>query len=441
MGSTTQQASRITGRRSKVVYFVLEGLNSFSTVQYLYYFYFFTEKAFGFGTKANLAAAALNGGLTAIGAFFGGRLAQRHGYHKALKLGFFIMMVSLAIGSQLSSAAAHLIVMSTMVLGMCLTWPTLEALVSEDEPKGRLEGVVGLYNVVWASTGALAYFTGGALLERFGLRSIFYVPGAMQLAQLIIVFLLERAQRSGDEAGGGRMAPPHQRGDAESASSVRSRAVPSDVLRLGQPRSGGAGLRALFAGRERRPAPAEQKTFVRMAWLVNPFAYIAINSLVAIIPTLAGRLGLSAAIAGFTCSTWCFARVGSFVVLWFWPGWHYRFRWLGVAYLSLIVSFIALLLSRNLFWLLSAQIVFGAALGLIYYSSLFYSMDFSETKGEHGGIHEAAIGLGNFAGPAVGAVALQAFPGVPHSAALAVTGCLVAGFVGLVAIWRGGKRV
>src|SRR3954454_21939621 len=105
MGSTTQYASRITGRRLKPVYFVLEVLNSFSTVQYLYYFYFFTEKAFGFGTKANLAAAALNGGLTAIGAFFGGRLAQRHGYHKALKLGFFIMMVSLAIGSQLSSAA------------------------------------------------------------------------------------------------------------------------------------------------------------------------------------------------------------------------------------------------------------------------------------------------------------------------------------------------
>jgi predicted MFS family arabinose efflux permease len=89
----------------KAVYFVLEGLNSFATVQYLYYFYFFTQKEFGFGAKANLAAAALNGGLTAIGSFFGGKFAQRHGYHRALKLGFFIMMTSLAIGSQLSSPA------------------------------------------------------------------------------------------------------------------------------------------------------------------------------------------------------------------------------------------------------------------------------------------------------------------------------------------------
>src|SRR3954469_7313135 len=111
MGSTTQYASRITGRRLKPVYFVLEGLNSFATVQYLYYFYFFTEKAFGFSTKANLAAAALNGGLTAFGAFWGGKFAQKQGYHKALKVGFTVMMVSLAIGSQLSSPAGHLCVM------------------------------------------------------------------------------------------------------------------------------------------------------------------------------------------------------------------------------------------------------------------------------------------------------------------------------------------
>jgi hypothetical protein len=71
---------------------------------------------------------------------------------------------------------------------------------------------------------------------------------------------------------------------------------------------------------------------------------------------------------------------------------------------------------------------------LIYYSSLFYSMDVSETKSEHGGIHEAAIGLGNFAGPAVGAVSLQFFPNVPQSSAMAVSGLLSLGFMALLAI-------
>jgi hypothetical protein len=83
-----------------------------------------------------------------------------------------------------------------------------------------------------------------------------------------------------------------------------------------------------------------------------------------------------------------------------------------------------------------AETVFGVALGLIYYSSLFYSMDVSETKGVHGGIHEAAIGLGNFAGPAVGAAALHFLPQRPNSGAWAVAGLLLTGLLALLGIWR-----
>jgi len=410
-------------RQLKVGYFVLEGLNSFATVQYLYYFYFFTEKTFGFSTKANLAAAALNGALTAIGSFFGGKFAQKQGYHKALKLGFLIMTLSLAIGSQLSSPIAHVCVMGTMVLGMCLTWPTLEALVSEGEPAGRLEQVVGLYNVIWAGTGALAYFVGGALLQRWP-RSIFYMPAAIECLQLALLFWLERQSKRKARSANG---PVHESEISDLESRLATLPTP-------------AALRPDSAKKNKRPPAGEQKTFVRMAWLANPFAYIAINSLVAIIPSLAAKLGLSTTLAGIICSTWCFARMMAFLLLWLWPGWHYRFGWLVTAYLSLVASFVSILLAANVFWLVCAQIVFGFALGLIYYSSLFYSMDCSDTKGEHGGIHEAAIGAGNFAGPAVGAVALQLLPGLPHSAAWAVSTCLLVGLGGLLIIRRNGKK-
>ena len=72
-----------------------------------------------------------------------------------------------------------------------------------------------------------------------------------------------------------------------------------------------------------------------------------------------------------------------------------------------------------------AQIFFGVAIGLIYYSSLFYSMDASEAKGEHGGIHEAAIGVGNCIGPAVGAASLQFLPQYANSGAIAVSALLL----------------
>ena len=117
------------------------------------------------------------------------------------------------------------------------------------------------------------------------------------------------------------------------------------------------------------------------------------------------------------------------VALWLWPGWHYRFRFLAAAYVVLMFSFGAMFLVPQLWVLVLSQILLGPALGLIYYSSLFYAMDVGDTKGEHGGIHEAVIGVGNCVGPAVAAAALRFFPGRPGSGAWAVCLLLAPGLV------------
>jgi len=77
--------------------------------------------------------------------------------------------------------------------------------------------------------------------------------------------------------------------------------------------------------------------------------------------------------------------------------------------------------------LVLAQIGFGLALGLIYSSSLFYSMDAGPARGHHGGIHEAAIGLGNMSGPLIGALAWEWVPQLPQGGTIAITCLLVAG--------------
>jgi hypothetical protein len=66
-------------------------------------------------------------------------------------------------------------------------------------------------------------------------------------------------------------------------------------------------------------------------------------------------------------------------------------------------------------------------------------MDTSDTKGEHGGIHEAAIGIGNCIGPGVGAASLQFLPQYANSGALAVSGLLLCGFAGLLVIWKNAR--
>src|SRR6185503_3899227 len=313
----------------------------------------------------------------------------------SLRLGFLIMAVILAAGSRILSIPGHVAAMIVCTVGMCFTWPTLEAMVSEGESPSRLQRMIGIYNIVWASGGAFAYFTGGAMLEKLGLRSMFLVPSAMQFAQLALAFWLEKAA-----AANGPI-------NAEENDTTTGH-LELNPRHLGQARA-----------------------FLKMAWLANPFAYLAIITIIAVIPSLAKELKLSPMFAGFFCSVWLFVRIGAFALLWLWPGWHYRFRWLIGAYTAMVASFALILLVPNLALLVGAQIVFGLGVGLIYSSSLFYSMDVGERKSEQGGFHEAAIGAGSCAGPAIGAAAMHFFPEASGSSAWAVRGMLIIGLAGL----------
>jgi predicted MFS family arabinose efflux permease len=378
------------------VCYTIEGINSFATVIYFNYLYFFFRDQFGFDNKHNLALAALIGLIYTLTSWLAGKFAQRCGNFTALKIGFGVMAAGLAVGSQLHFVVGAIAAACVVNVGMCFTWPVLEALVSEGVNPAR---AVGIYNITWAVNNALAYFIGGALIEKFGYQSIFYMPFVLILVQFAMVFWAEKIHGN------------HVASKAENALPLEPH----------------------------RPSLERARMFQRMAWLANPFAYIAINTLIAVIPGIAHKFDLSPMLAGFVCSLWCFARVFIFIGLWQWTRWHYRFRWLALAFALLIGSFALILTVPNLAMLLIAQFFFGAAIGLIYYSSLLYSMDASDTKSEHGGIHEAAIGAGNCIGPAVGALSLQFLPQFANSGAVAVSVLLLCGFGGLVGIWKTAK--
>ena len=139
-----------------------------------------------------------------------------------------------------------------------------------------------------------------------------------------------------------------------------------------------------------------------MAWIANPFSYVAINTVIPLIPSIAEKLSLSTGMAGIVCSLWMFARLAAFAAFWRWTGWHYRFRWLAGSFLLMIVCFFGFLMAQSIGLLLVAQVGFGLSIGLIYYSSLYYSMNVTENQGSNAGLHEAMIGAGLFIGPAVG---------------------------------------
>lgn len=373
--------------RFKVPLFIFEALGSLACGFYGNYVFFLFRDRHGFGDLGNLSVAALMGSVIAVAAWQGGRFAQRQGCFRAMFLGLGGMLTALSLGAFFPQLPVQLAVLVLWTASQFIVWPALESLVTEGADRTGRARLVGIYSVVWATCSALSYFFGGALFERLGSGSIFWLPPGLHLVQVIILWQFARQHQ-----------PPPSAPVAETSA--------ANPL-LTQLRSG-----------------LDLRAFQRMAWLANPFACVAIFTLLAMIPELALKLGLSTTLAGLFCSIWFFARLASFVLLWRWGGWHYRFRWLLAGYILLVAGFVAVLTAQDLWWLSIGQVAFGFAVGLLYYSSLFYSMDVGEARAEHGGIHEAVMGAGNFVGPGIGAVSLLLAPKSSHAGVWAV-GCLL----------------
>jgi predicted MFS family arabinose efflux permease len=374
---------------AKVLFYLIQLISCYASVYYSNFLFFYLRRTFGFGEVENLLTAALGGFVYIIASWQGGRYAERCGCIKSLYLGSAGVILSLSMGMLFPTPTAQVTVFCLWTVGVCFIWPALEVLIS-DRAGASLSKMVGIYNVTWAAGGAVAYFTAGILLEKLGMASLFWLPLGLTAVQFT---LLPCAARWLKEEEG------CQRQDERVPSAVR---------------------------------PADADRFLRMAWLANPFSYVAINTVIPLIPYIAENFSLSTGMAGIVCSLWMFARLAAFAAFWLWTGWHYRFRWLAGAFLLMIVCFFGFLMAQSVWLLLAAEVGFGSSIGLLYYSSLYYSMNVSEKQGSNAGLHEAMLGMGLFIGPAVGAATLYLFPAVVGIGTWSVGGLLCAGFSGLL---------
>jgi MFS family permease len=382
---------------SKAVYFIIELLNCYASVYYSNFLFFYMKNRFGFGEMENLLLAAFNGLVYTVAAWKGGEFAQRHGCVRSLYVGFCGMALSMITGLVLRSAPGQVLAFGGWTVSVCFVWPALEALVSEGASV-NLSDMVGFYNITWAFGGAAAYFSAGMLLERLGMQSLFVLPLCIVALQLPLTPLAVRLARR--ESGHPETPPP---------ATVHT-------------------------------VPAGAREFLHMAWLSNPLSYVAINTVIPLIPSLSGKLGLSTGEAGIACSAWMFARLAAFILLWRFTWWHYRFGFLAASFALMAASFLGIVLAPSVHLLLAAQVGFGLSVGLIYYSSLYYSMNVSEKRGAHGGLHEAMIGAGLFLGPACGACSLFLLPSAANAGVMSVGGLLAAGFSGLLVVRRLQKK-
>ena len=378
---------------SKVLFYLIEFINCYAAVYYSCFLFFYLRSTFGFGEAANLLTAALGGFVYIIASWQGGKLTQRYGGIRLLYMGACGIALSMSLGLTLTAPTAQVMVYCLWTASICFMWPALETLISE-QAGAALPKMIGIYNVTWATGGALGYFTAGVLIEKLGMTSLFWLPFGLIVVELAILpFAAKLLKRETDLE------------------------VPEELI--------------IAAVR-----PADAKRFLRMAWIANPFSYVAINTVIPLIPSIADKLDLSTGMAGIVCSLWMFARLAAFAVFWQWTGWHYRFRWLAGSFGLMIVCFFGFLTAQSIGLLLVAQVGFGLSIGLIYYSSLYYSMNVTENRGSNAGFHEAMIGAGQFFGPALGAATITLVPTAMGIGVWSVGGLLCVGFSGLLFTYR-----
>jgi hypothetical protein len=271
----------MTHRQLKAGYFTLAALNTLAASYYSNYLFFFLRDQFGFGNRENLWTSALHGFIYVFAAVQCGRFAQRRGYVVSLKVGFASLAALMVAGALVEGIAATLLVLAAFSVMLLFTWPALEALTSERESQAGMRQMVGVYNCTWAGSAALAYFTGGKLYDLLGHGAIYWVPAGIYVVEYLLLLWLEKHHATVLAA---TPEPPREIHHTPESAAFEQ--------------------------------PVRPEAFLKMAWLSNPFAYIAINTLLAVMPGIAQRLGLSPTQVGLFCSVWLFGRVTAFALLW-----------------------------------------------------------------------------------------------------------------------------
>ncbi len=384
----------MTGRRLTALYAV-EAATSFAATLLLVGIFFYTTRIFGWGMLQNFILAATQGCIYVVGALVSARITRRVGRRALLSAGFLVMGLIAASALLFKSPIAVGVVLVAYTFTSALNWPPLESLVSSGVGSQALSRRIGVYNLVWSSTGALAVAVQGRIIDYWP-AGVFLIPAIFNVCSSAVLFVLRHA------------------GEAVSA-------VDQEVVGQARPE--------LDLVRSRRLA-------LWLSRICLPATYVVIYSLSAMLPLLPVIKGLSTSAATLVGSVWSVSRTIVFVGLGSSVWWHCRPRILLGAAALMLLAFLGVVVQPSSLFPTGAsaaidlasmviwQALLGAAIGVIYFASLYFGMVLSSGSTEHGGYHEALIGCGQVVGPLAGAMTQVFWPGSVMAGTAAVSSIL-----------------
>ncbi|HSW39741.1 MAG TPA: MFS transporter [Acidobacteriota bacterium] len=410
----------VSARHCTLLLFSAEASNSVAASFLTVGLPFYMNHRFGWGAGENFIVAACQGILYACCALSARKLSGRWGRENIfMALSVAMSMIVIAAGICVSmSMAVPTAILATVTTGLFgASWPMLSSLVSCDGPPALLSRRLSRYNIVWAVSAAGALAGSGGIIQYAPAWAYFGIIAAALLIAGTLFFSRARIMAGITENPAGIY--PSDRRDGRPNQAASDSVNPS--------------LHPLYEldARKRRLA-------LWLSRIALPSTYILIFSFSPLLPSLHVMQQLSPAVSTLLASTWLIARVAAFIVTGRTTFWHMRPGLMFLASATMLAAFLGAVIAGSFAGaglafsaavMVLAQIVLGFSIGTIYSTSLYFGMALSDGSTEHGGYHEALIGLGQVLGPMTGAIMQLTHPGALWPAVLAISALVMATMV------------
>jgi MFS family permease len=351
---------------------------------------------------------AVSGFGTALGSIYLSRLSDRFGRKPML----LVSLAGIIALSLLFAAATRwwhlfgLIVVRSSFMGMF--WPSLEARITDGAEGREMTRRLGWFGIAFCLGLLVGYPLGGFFSDEW-VRAPFYAGAAAGLVLLGVLIVSLRQDQTHD---GHRPAPVPEGLEPES---VRR------ALRL-------------------RPV------FVLSAWIANACSYASASILRSIFPRFATLppaergLDFTGLESGVIVSGVSAASLLTFILLGKYPFWHYRFRYLIGGQFLCVLACVLFATCSGLFELFGAAFLFGVGAGVVYISSIYYSLDRQGARAGQSGMHEGVLCFGFCGGMILTALVMRLLPShhrVPYWICVAI---LVGGMLAQAILYAGARR-
>jgi len=302
-----------------------------------------------------------------------GRLVDHIGYRSLLLFGVLTYFLS-SLALSLSSKMYQLFLFIAFVgIAGAMFWPSFEVWLAQMRMRESLLKRVSFFNISWCLGSGIGLLIAGILFEVYS-HLPFYFASFLSLA---IIFLIVGKLRK-------------KKKDALSIDSGGKRMENNSSLD-----SSSSGQNAPF--------------YLYIGWVANFANYFCIGMIRYLFPKLSIHIGIKPSIIGVLLFTAAFFQTVAFYMLGKTERWHYKGTPLILSQLLVIFGLVLIFLGSTVISFLIAFMFIGVGGGLAYFSSIFYSLNNLEGKGQKSGIHEAVLGTGLLLGSLVGGAIAEAF--------------------------------